>query len=101
MVPIVIGLIEAFGLPRTSQVGKAMLLLGGILPSVTGVGVLTGAAPNPVIVNFLTGAGQASIGYVQWLVYLFQRNCRSSASCRQPCRPRPRRTKRADSFLTS
>jgi len=38
---------------------------------VTGVGVLTGAAPNPVIVNFLTGAGQPSIGYVQWLVYLF------------------------------
>ena len=71
MVPIVIGLIEAFGLPRTSQVGKAMLLLAGILPSVTGVGVLTGAAPNPVIVNFLTSAGQPSIGYVQWLVYLF------------------------------
>ncbi|MBK9609433.1 MAG: anion permease [Betaproteobacteria bacterium] len=39
IVPIVIGLIEAFGLPRTSQVGKAMLLLAGILPSVvTGVG---------------------------------------------------------------
>ena len=71
MVPIVIGLIEAFGLPRTSQVGKAMLLLAGILPSVTGVGVLTGAAPNPVIVNFLTSAGQPSIGYVQWLVDLF------------------------------
>jgi sodium-dependent dicarboxylate transporter 2/3/5 len=48
-----------------------MLLLAGILPSVTGVGVLTGAAPNPVIVNFLTGAGEPSISYVQWLVYLF------------------------------
>jgi anion transporter len=71
MVPIVIGLIEAFGLPRTSQVGKAMLLLAGILPSVTGVGVLTGAAPNPVIVNFLTSAGQPPVGYLQWLVYLF------------------------------
>ena len=71
LVPIVIGLIEAFGLPRTSQVGKAMLLLAGILPSVTGVGVLTGAAPNPVIVNFLTSAGQPPIGYVQWLVDLF------------------------------
>jgi len=71
MVPIVIGLIEAFGLPRTSHVGKAMLLLAGILPSVTGVGVLTGAAPNPVIVNFLTSAGQPPIGYVQWLVDLF------------------------------
>ena len=35
-----------------------MLLLAGILPSVTGVGVLTGAAPNPVLVNFLTAAGE-------------------------------------------
>ena len=71
LVPIVIGLVEAFGLPLRSQVGKAMLLLAGILPSVTGVGVLTGAAPNPVIVNFLTAAGEPSISYVQWLVYLF------------------------------
>jgi hypothetical protein len=39
----------------SSNGGKAMLLLAGILPSVTGVGVLTGAASNPVIVNFLTG----------------------------------------------
>jgi solute carrier family 13 (sodium-dependent dicarboxylate transporter), member 2/3/5 len=71
LVPIVIGLIEAFGLPRDSQIGKAMLLLAGILPSVTGVGVLTGAAPNPVMVNFLTGAGQPQLGYLDWLIYLF------------------------------
>lgn len=70
LVPIVIGLTEAFGLPPSSRIGKAMLLLAGILPSVTGVGVLTGAAPNPVIVNFLTGAGQMRISYVDWLVYL-------------------------------
>jgi anion transporter len=56
---------------RDSQIGKAMLLLAGILPSVTGVGVLTGAAPNPVIVNFLASAGQPRISYVDWLVYLF------------------------------
>jgi anion transporter len=48
-----------------------MLLLAGILPSVTGVGVLTGAAPNPVIVNFLTAAREPRIGYVDWLLYLF------------------------------
>lgn len=71
LVPIVIGLIGAFGLPVNSQIGKAMLLLAGILPSVTGVGVLTGAAPNPVLVNFLTGAGQPTISYVAWLVDLF------------------------------
>ena len=52
LVPIVLGLNASFGLPKDSKIGKAMLLLAGILPSVTGVGVLTGAAPNPVIVTF-------------------------------------------------
>nr|WP_315401103.1 DASS family sodium-coupled anion symporter [uncultured Duganella sp.] len=70
LVPIVLGLIAAFGLPVNSQVGKAMLLLAAILPSVTGVGVLTGAAPNPVLVNFLTGAGLPGVSYTQWLVDL-------------------------------
>jgi sodium-dependent dicarboxylate transporter 2/3/5 len=62
------GLTEAFGVPRNSQIGKAMLLLAGILPSVTGVCVLNGAAPNPVMVNFLTGAGQPQVGYLDWLI---------------------------------
>ena len=60
-----------FGLPLNSKIGKAMLLLAGILPSVTGVGVLTGAAPNPVIVTFLTSAGYPSISYMEWLWYCF------------------------------
>lgn len=71
LVPIVIGLIGAFGLQPNSQIGKAMLLLAGILPSVTGTGVLTGAAPNPLLISFLTTAGQPSISYVEWLKYLF------------------------------
>lgn len=70
LVPIVLGLIGAFGLPVNSQIGKAMLLLAAILPSVTGVALLTGAAPNPVLVNFLTGAGLPGISYTQWLVHL-------------------------------
>lgn len=71
LVPIVIGLTASFGLPLQSRTGKAMLLLAGILPSVTGVGVLTGAAPNPVIVGFLRTAGQPSISYMEWLLYCF------------------------------
>ncbi|WP_246799372.1 anion permease [Bradyrhizobium sp. CCBAU 51753] len=71
LVPIGIGLTEAVGLPRSSQIGKAMLLLAWILPSVTGLGVLTGAAPNPVMVDFLTGAGQVQVGYVDWPLYWF------------------------------
>ena len=56
LVPIVLGLNASFGLPLNSRIGKAMLLLAGILPSVTGVGVLTGAAPNPVVAGFLRTA---------------------------------------------
>jgi anion transporter len=71
LVPIVLGLTASFGLPANSKIGKAMLLLAGILPSVTGVGVLTGAAPNPVIVTFLTNAGHPRISYMEWLYYAF------------------------------
>jgi anion transporter len=71
LVPIVLGLNASFGLPPTSKIGKALLLLAGILPSVTGVGVLTGAAPNPVVVTFLTNAGYPAISWIEWLYYAF------------------------------
>ncbi|WP_229174871.1 anion permease [Bradyrhizobium ivorense] len=78
LVPIVIGLTEAVGLPRSSQIGKTMLLLAWILSSVTGVGVLTGAAPNPVMVDFRIGASQVQVGYVDWPLYWFPYTVRFS-----------------------
>lgn len=71
MVPICIGLIAAFDLPLESQIGKAMLLLAAILPSVTGNAVLTGAAPNPIVLSFLSNAGIPTITYLDWMIYLF------------------------------
>ncbi|MBU2699640.1 anion transporter [Sporomusaceae bacterium BoRhaA] len=71
LVPISLGLITAFGLPINSQIGKAMLLLAGILPSVTGNAVLTGAAPNPIVLSFLKTAGLPGISYIEWMEYLF------------------------------
>jgi anion transporter len=35
------------------------------------VGVLTGAAPNPVVVTFLTNAGHPAISWIEWLYYVF------------------------------
>lgn len=71
MVPICLGLITAFNLPVDSNVGKASLMLAGILPSVTGNACLTGAAPNPIVIAFLVNAGIPAITYLEWIKYLF------------------------------
>ena len=71
MVPIVLGLNKTFKLPLDSQISKAMMMSVGILPSLTGVGVLTGSAPNPVVANFIVGAGLKPVLYLDWLLYNF------------------------------
>lgn len=71
MVPIVLGLNKTFKLPLDSQLSKAMLMSVGILPSLTGVGVLTGSAPNPVVANFISKAGLKPVMYMDWLIYNF------------------------------
>lgn len=71
MVPIVLGLNKSFNLPGNSQISKAMMMSVGILPSLTGVGVLTGSAPNPVTANFIAKAGLKPVLYVDWLIYNF------------------------------
>jgi len=71
MVPIVMGLTKTFGLPIDSQISKALMMSVGILPSVTGVGVLTGSAPNPVVAQFIADAGLKAITYTEWLMYNF------------------------------
>lgn len=69
MVPIVLGLNKAFNLPNDSQISKVLMMVVGIMPSLSGVGVLSGSAPNPVTVNFIANAGLGQITWMQWLMY--------------------------------
>lgn len=71
MVPIVLGLIKTFDLPKDSQISKAMMMSVGILPSLTGVGLLTGSAPNPVVAQFIVNAGLKPVMWIDWFVYCF------------------------------
>lgn len=71
MVPIVLGLNKAFGLPVTSTISKVLLMTAGILPSLTGVGVLSGSAPNPVVATFIANAGLPPVMWLDWLAYNF------------------------------
>ncbi len=71
MVPIVLGLNKAFGLPVTSEISKVLLMTAGILPSLTGVGVLSGSAPNPVVANYIVQAGLPPVMWMDWFMYNF------------------------------
>ncbi len=71
MVPIVLGLNKAFNLPVTSTISKVLLMTAGILPSLTGVGVLSGSAPNPVVATFAANAGLPKIMWLDWFAYNF------------------------------
>lgn len=71
MVPIVIGFTKAFNLPITSNISKVLLMTAGILPSLTGVGVLSGSAPNPVVANFIANAGLPPVMWMDWFMYNF------------------------------
>ena len=67
--PIAVGLVEALGFNRRSQLGKALMLSLAISSSVSGVGVLSGGAQNPVTVSFVEKATGQTITWLQWLLY--------------------------------
>lgn len=70
MVPLVLGIIAAFELPLQSQISKALMLCVAFLPPLTGVGVLTGSAPNPVVNSMLTTVGAQPVSWLSWLLYV-------------------------------
>ncbi|MHC1759447.1 MAG: DASS family sodium-coupled anion symporter [Negativicutes bacterium] len=70
MVPLVLGIIAAFEIPLTSQISKAMMLCVAFLPPLTGVGVLTGSAPNPVVNAMAASVGAQPASWLSWLMYI-------------------------------
>jgi anion transporter len=67
--PIALGLVDALKFSRKSQFSKAMLLSIAVSSSVSGVGVLSGGAQNPVTVSFVEKVTGRSITWLQWLIY--------------------------------
>ncbi|MDR3561952.1 MAG: DASS family sodium-coupled anion symporter [Negativicutes bacterium] len=69
LTPIALGLIDTLKLSRKSTFAKALLLAIALSSSISGLGVLSGAAQSPVVVSFVEKITGKSISWLDWLIY--------------------------------
>jgi len=67
--PIALGLVDALKLSRKSQFAKALMLSIALSSSISGVGILSAAAQNPLTVSFVEKVTGETITWLQWLIY--------------------------------
>ncbi len=67
--PIALGLVDALKLGRKSQFAKALMLSIALSSSISGVGILSAAAQNPLTVSFVEKVTGQTITWLQWLIY--------------------------------
>ncbi len=68
LVPIVVGMVRAFGLPLKSAFGGMLLITVAQVDSVWNVGIKTAAAQNMVAVNFIREITGEDISWIDWFV---------------------------------
>ncbi|MDU2064309.1 MAG: DASS family sodium-coupled anion symporter [Sporomusaceae bacterium] len=69
MTPIAMGLISAFGVDPKSVFARNLLVCIAISSSISGIGVLTAGAPNPVALSFIAGVLKHPVSWGEWLIY--------------------------------
>jgi solute carrier family 13 (sodium-dependent dicarboxylate transporter), member 2/3/5 len=69
LTPIAMGLIAAFKVEKKSQFAKMLFVCIAIVTSISGIGVLTGGAPNAVASGFIATSLNSPISWGQWFVY--------------------------------
>ena len=67
--PIALGLVDALKFSRKSQFSKALMLSIAISSSTSGLGVLSGAAQNPLTLSFVEKVTGRSMTWLQWFIY--------------------------------
>lgn len=68
LVPIVIGMVRAFGLQIRSVLGAMLLITVAQVDSVWNVGIKTAAAQNMVAINFITEITGQEISWLDWFI---------------------------------
>jgi len=69
LTPIALGLVEALKLNRKSAFSKALLLTIALSASISGLGVLSGAAQNPVTASFVEKVTGKTVSWLDWFIY--------------------------------
>ncbi|MBU2699773.1 anion transporter [Sporomusaceae bacterium BoRhaA] len=69
LTPIAMGLIAAFNVDKRSVFARQLLICVAIITSISGIGVLSGGAPNPVAAAFVANSLKTTISWGQWFLY--------------------------------
>lgn len=68
VVPILLGMVAAFGLPKESKLGALMVITAVHAVSIWNVGIKTAAAQNLVAVEFIQEAFGEDISWARWFI---------------------------------
>ncbi|MFH5926673.1 anion permease [Roseomonas xinghualingensis] len=68
VIPIMVGIITALGLPVTSSLGAALIIVTAQACSIFNMAVKTGAAQNLISLSFMEGAFGHSITWGEWFI---------------------------------
>ena len=68
LVPIVMGMIKAFGVPLKSRFAGMLMITVAQVDSVWNVGIKTAAAQNMVAVNFISQTLGVDISWLDWFI---------------------------------
>jgi len=69
IIPISFGLIEAFQIDLKSTFARQLMLTTGLVSPISGLMLLTAAAPNPLTASYLASSLGKGIYWGQWFIY--------------------------------
>lgn len=69
VVPILLGMVAAFGLPHNSRLSALLVITAVQAVSIWNIGIKTGAAQNMVAIGFIESEMSASVSWGAWFMY--------------------------------
>lgn len=69
VVPILLGMVAAFGLARESRLGALLVITAAQAVSIWNVGIKTAAAQNLVAIGFIESQMEQSVSWGQWFLW--------------------------------
>ncbi|GAX91035.1 SLC13 family permease [Effusibacillus lacus] len=69
ILPIILGMVAAFGLPKNSRFAALLVIASAQAASIWNIGVKTAAAQNMVAIGFMEKAFKSTVTWGQWFLY--------------------------------
>ena len=69
MIPILIGMVAAFGMSKDSKLATLLIITAVQAVSIWNIGIKTAAAQNLVAIGFINEAMGEDVSWIQWFIY--------------------------------